>query len=182
MSKEKVCNFMYFTLFLRKKFVILCISLCFCGFSFGFDFDPAACPDFSAKLFPGNNNMAVLLVTASGYTHSALGFDSAKCRVIGKPSRNTFRTLLHFDMALGKKSQLFYLVTIPRRAAKESDRFELAIDEPLFTGPKKTIPLQITRNGKATVTFTSFLNVGDLKKIHRELKINLADNTAFFTN
>ena len=85
-------------------------------------------------------------------------------------------------MTPGKKSQLYYLVTIPQYAAKESDRFELAIDEPFFTGPKKTIPLQVIRNSKATVTFTSFAKSGDQTKILRELKINLADNTAFFTN
>ena len=85
-------------------------------------------------------------------------------------------------MAPGKKSQLYYLVTIPQYAAKESDRFELAIDDPFFTGPKKTIPLQVIRNSKTTVTFTSFAKSGDQTKILRELKINLTDNTAFFTN
>ena len=148
----------------------------------GAEFDPAACADLSAKIFPGNNNWSVLLVTASGYAHSGLGFDYTKCRVVGKPSKNTWRTLLHFEMAPGKKSQLYYLVTIPQRAAKEIDHFELAIDEPFFTGPKKTIPLQVTRNSKATVTFTSFGNSDNQTKILRELKINLADNTAFFTN
>ena len=160
-------------------------AVMFCLFSFAVcaeEFDPAACPDFSAKLFPGNNNQSVLLVTASGYTHSGLGFDYAKCRVVGKLSRNTWRTLLHLEMAPGKKSQLYYLVTIPQRATKESDQFELAIDDPFFTGPKKAISLKIIRNDKATVTLTSFLNSGDQTKVLRELKINLADNTAFFVN
>jgi len=162
---------------------IIFFSLLFiCHFLFGTEFDPTACPDLSAKIFPGNNNWSVLLVTASGYAHSGLGFDYAKCSVVGKPSKNTWRTLLHFEMAPGKKSQLYYLVTIPQRAAKESDHFELAIDEPFFTGPKKTIPLQITRNSEATVTFTSFGNSDNQTKILRELKINLTDNTAFFTN
>ena len=164
-----------------KKIIFLFSLLFICHFLFGTEFDPTACPDLSAKIFPGNNNWSVLLVTASGYAHSGLGFDYAKCHVVGKPSKNTWRTLLHFEMAPGKKSQLYYLVTIPQRAAKESDHFELAIDEPFFTGPKKTIPLQITRNSKATVTFTSFGNSDNQTKILRELKINLADNTAFFT-
>ena len=55
-------------------------------------------------------------------------------------------------------------------------------DESFFTGPKKMIPLQVIRNSKATVTFTSFAKSGDQTKILRELKINLIDNTAFFTN
>ena len=165
-----------------KIFVFLFALLCTSCFSFGAEFDPAACPDLSVKIFPGNNKQSVLLVTASGYTHSGLGFDYAKCRVVGKLSNNTWRTLLHFEMTPGKKSQLYYLVTIPQRAAKESDRFELAIDEPFFTGPKKTIPLQVIRNSKTTVTFTSFAKSGDQTKILRELKINLTDNTAFFTN
>ena len=156
-----------------KKIIFLFSLLCICHFLFGTEFDPTACPDLSAKIFPGNNNWSVLLVTASGYAHRGLGFDYAKCRVVGKPSKNTWRTLLHFEMAPGKKSQLYYLVTIPQRAAKESDHFELAIDEPFFTGPKKTIPLQITRNSKATVTFTSFGNSDNQTKILRELKINL---------
>ena len=164
-----------------KKFGSLFVLLCTCSFSFGTEFDPAACPDLSVKIFPGNNKQSVLLVTASGYTHSGLGFDYAKCRVVGKLSKNTWRTLLHFEMTPGKKSQLYYLVTIPQRAAKESDRFELAIDEPFFTGPKKTIPLHVIKNSKTTVTFTSFAKSGDQTKILRELKINLADNTAFFT-
>ncbi len=126
--------------------------------------------------------MAVLLVTASGYVHRGLGFDYAKYRVVGKLSKNTWRTLLHLEMAPGKKSQLYYLVTIPQRATKESDQFELAIDDPFFTGPKKTIPLKIIRNDKATVTLTSFLNSGAQTKVLRELKINLADNTAFFVD
>ena len=165
-----------------KKIIFLLSFLFICHFLFGTEFDPTACPDLSAKIFPGNNNWSVLLVTASGYDHSGLGFDYAKCRVAGKPSKNTWRTLLHFEMAPGKKSQLYYLVTIPQRTAKESDHFELAIDDPFFTGPKKTIPLQITRNSKATVTFTSFGNSDNQTKILRELKINLTDNTAFFTN
>ena len=165
-----------------KKIIFLFSLLFICHFLFGAEFDPAACPDLSVKIFPGNNKQSVLLVTASGYTHSGLGFDYAKCRVVGKLSNNTWRTLLHFEMAPGKKSQLYYLVTIPQYAAKESDRFELAIDDPFFTGPKKTIPLQVIRNSKATVTFTSFAKSGDQTKILRELKINLTDNTAFFTN
>ena len=164
-----------------KKIFFLFSLLFICHFSFCIEFDPTACPDLSAKIFPGNNNWSVLLVTASGYAHRGLGFDYAKCRVVGKPSKNTWSTLLHLEMTSGKKSQLYYLVTIPQRAAKESDHFELAIDEPFFTGPKKTIPLQITRNSKATVTFTSFGNSDNQTKILRELKINLADNTAFFT-
>ena len=165
-----------------KKIIFLFSLLFICHFLFGTEFDPTACPDLSAKIFPGNNNWSVLLVTASGYAHSGLGFDYAKCRVVGKLSKNTWRTLLHFEMTPGKKSQLYYLVTIPQRATKESDRFELAIDEPFFTGPKKTIPLQVIRNSKTTVTFTSFAKSGDQTKILRELKINLTDNTAFFTN
>ena len=164
-----------------RKIIFLFSLLFICHFLFGTEFDPTACPDLSAKIFPGNNNWSVLLVTASVYAHSGLGFDYAKCRVVGKPSKNAWRTLLHFEMAPGKKSQLYYLVTIPQRTAKESDHFELAIDDPFFTGPKKTIPLQITRNSKATVTFTSFGNSDNQTKILRELKINLADNTAFFT-
>ena len=164
-----------------KKIALLFVVFCTCSFSYCIEFDPAACPDLSVKIFPGNNKQSVLLVTASGYTHSGLGFDYAKCRVVGKLSNNTWRTLLHFEMAPGKKSQLYYLVTIPQYAAKESGRFELAIDDPFFTGPKKTIPLQVIRNSKATVTFTSFGNSDNQTKILRELKINLADNTAFFT-
>lgn len=165
-----------------KKITLLFVVFCTSYFSFAAEFDPAACPDLSVKIFPRNNKQSVLLVTASGYTHSGLGFDYAKCRVVGKLSKNTWRTLLHFEMTPGKKSQLYYLVTIPQRAAKESDRFELAIDEPFFTGPKKTIPLQVIRNSQTTVTFTSFAKSGDQTKILRELKINLTDNTAFFTN
>ena len=158
-----------------RKIIFLFSLLFIFHFLFGTEFDPAACPDLSVKIFPGNNKQSVLLVTASGYTHSGLGFDYAKCRVVGKLSKNTWRTLLHFEMTPGKKSQLYYLVTIPQYAAKESDRFELAIDDPFFTGPKKTIPLQVIRNSKATVTFTSFAKSGDQTKILRELKINLTD-------
>lgn len=165
-----------------KKFVLLFAFLLACAFSRGAEFDPEASSDLSVKIFPGNNNWSVLLVTADGYAHSGLGFDYATCRVSGKPSKNSWRTLLHFEMAPGKKSQLYYLVTISQSAAKESDRFELAIDEPFFAAPEKKIPLQVIRNGKAAVTLTSFAKSGDKTKILRELKINLADNTAFFTD
>ena len=146
------------------------------------EFEPAACLDLSVKIFPGNNNYSVLLVTASKYALSGFGFDYAKCRVVGKSFHNNWRTLLHFEMASGKSSKLYYLTTIPQYATKESDRFELAIDDPFFTGPEKTIPLQVIRNDKAIVTFTSFVNSDNQTQILRELKINLADNTAFFTN
>ena len=138
----------------------------------------------SVKIFPGNNNWSVLLVTASTYLHSAFGFDNVTCRVGGSPSRNTYWTLLHFDMALGKKSQLYYLTTIPQCAAKESDRFELAIDDPIFTGPQKKIPLPIIRNSKGIVTFSVVLESTDQMKtfLLEQLKINLADNTAYFTH
>ena len=100
-----------------KIFLFVFVVFGTCSFSFGTEFDPAACPDLSVKIFPGNNKQSVLLVTASGYAHSGLGFDHAKCRVV-KLSKNTWRTLLHFEMAPGKKSQLYYLVTIPQYAAK----------------------------------------------------------------
>jgi hypothetical protein len=67
---------------------VFCAVL-FCLFSFAVcaeEFDPAACPDFSAKLFPGNNNQSVLLVTASGYTHS--GFGGVACRQVYEASDN----------------------------------------------------------------------------------------------
>ena len=38
-----------------KKIALLFALLCTSYFSFGAEFDPAACPDLSVKIFPGNN-------------------------------------------------------------------------------------------------------------------------------
>lgn len=73
---------------MKKGFCLILFCLLMLAVSAA-EFDPAACPDLSVKLFPGNNNWAVLLVTVSGYAHSGLGFDYAKCRIAGKLSKNT---------------------------------------------------------------------------------------------
>ena len=55
-----------------KKIIFLFSLLFICHFLFGAEFDPAACPDLSVKIFPGNNKQSVLLVTASGYATAVL--------------------------------------------------------------------------------------------------------------
>jgi len=145
------------------------------------EFDPAACPDFSVRVFPGNNRREVILVSASTYLHPGLGFDSAECRSGGKLSRKHFWNLIHLEMAPGKKTQLYYLSTIPGRPDKTTERFELAIDRPFFKSPEKKIPLKVARGGKAVVVFTSYLDSAHRKSL-RSLKINLEDNTGFWTH
>ena len=145
------------------------------------EFDPAACPDFSVKIFPGNNERAVLLVSAQHYSHSGLGFEYVESSTGGSPSRKSWRTILHIKMGTGKKSQMYYLTTISQNAAKDSNRFELALDRPFFTGPEKTIPLKISKGNNITAVFTSYRDAEQTKP-RRTLKINLADNTAIFTD
>ena len=144
------------------------------------NFDPAACPDLSVRIFPCSNRWSIMLVSASKYLHDGFGFDYAGCTTVGKPSKQRYRTLIHFEMASGKKSQLLYLVTISSHATKETDRFELAIDRPFFKGPEKVIPLKISRQDHGTAVFTSYLD-SERRKPFRRLKINLTDSTAFFT-
>ena len=159
-------------------------SVLFCLLSlaiFAAEFDPAACPDLSAKIFPGNNKRAVLLVSAQHYSHSSLGFDYVESSTSGSPARKSWRTILHIKMAPGKKSQMYYLTTISQDAARKDNRFELALDRPFFTGPEKTIPLKISREDNVTAVFTSYLGA-EQTKTRRVLKINLADNIAFFTD
>ena len=148
---------------------------------FSAEFDPAECPDFSVRIFPGNNRRAVILVSASTYLQPGLGFDSAECRSGGKPSGNRFWNLIHLEMAPGKKTQLYYLSTIPGRSDKTTERFELAIDRPFFKSPEKKIPLKVAGGGKAVVVFTSYLDSAHGKPL-RSLKINLEDNTGFWTH
>ena len=145
------------------------------------EFDPAACPDLSVKIFPGNNKWAVLLVTAQHYSHSTLGFEYMESSTSGSPARKTWRTILHIKMGLGKKSQMYYLSTISQDAARKDNRFELALDRPFFTGPEKTIPLKISQGDNVTAVFTSYRDA-EQTETRRVLKINLADNTAIFTD
>ena len=159
-------------------------SVLFCLLSLAIsaaEFDPAACPDLSAKIFPGNNKRAILLVSAQHYSHSGLGFDYVESSTSGSPARKSWRTILHIKMAPGKKSQMYYLTTISQDAARRDNRFELALDRPFFTGPEKTIPLKISREDNVTAVFTSYLGA-EQTKTRRVLKINLADNIAFFTD
>ena len=164
-----------------KKMFLLLMLLLVSGTIFSAEFDPVACPDFSVRFFPGNNRRAVILVSASTYLHPGLGFDSAECRSGGKPSGNRFWNLIHLEMAPGKKTQLYYLSTIPGRPDKISERFDLAIDRPFFKSPEKKIPLKVARGGKAVVVFTSYLDSAHRKSL-RSLKINLEDNTGFWTH
>ena len=147
----------------------------------GAEFDPAACPDLSVKIFPGNNKWAVLLVTAQHYSHSTLGFEYMESSTSGSPARKTWRTILHIKMGLGKKSQMYYLSTISQDAARKDNRFELALDRPIFTGPEKTIPLKISKGDNVTAVFTSYWDA-EQTKTRRVLKINLAGNTAIFAD
>ena len=164
-----------------KKF-LCCILFCLLSLAVcGAGFDPAACPDLSVKLFPGNNKRAVLLVSAQHYSHSSLGFEYVESSTSGSPARKSWRTILHIKMGVGKKSQMYYLATISQDAAKDSNQFELALDRPFFTGPEKTIPLKISKGHNVTVVFTSYWDA-EQTKTRRVLKINLADNTAFFTD
>ena len=159
---------------MKNKFLIFVFLLTTAVLSAA-EFDPAACPDLAAKIFPGNNKRAVLLVTAQHYSHSTLGFEYVESSTSGSPARKTWRTILHIKMGTGKKSQMYYLTTISQDAAKDSNRFELALDRPFFTGSEKTIPLKISRGDNITAVFTS-------NKTRRVLKVNLADNTAVFTD
>ena len=162
---------------------VLCFFL-FCLLSLAVsaaEFDPAACPDLSVKIFPGNNKRAVLLVTAQHYSHSTLGFEYVESSTSGSPARKSWRTILHIKMGTGQKIQMYYLTTISQDAAKDSNRFELALDRPFFTGPEKTIPLKISRGDNVIAVFTSDWDA-EQTKTRRVLKINLADNTAIFTD
>ena len=51
---------------MKKGFCLILFCLLMLAVSAA-EFDPAACPDLSVKIFPGNNKQSVLLVTASGY-------------------------------------------------------------------------------------------------------------------
>ena len=164
---------------MKKMFLSIFLTLFALSLS-AENFDPAACPDLSVRIFPCSNRWSIMLVSASKYLHDGFGFDYAECTTVGKPSRRHYRTLIHFEMASGKKSQLLYLVTISSHATKETDRFELAIDRPFFKGPEKVIPLKISRQDHGTAVFTSYLDL-ERRKPFRCLKINLTDSTAFFT-
>ena len=57
----------------------------------------------------------------------------------------------------------------------------MALDRPFFTGPEKIIPLKISKGDNITAVFTSYRDAEQTKP-RRTLKINLADNTAIFTD
>jgi len=164
---------------MKKMFLSFFLTLC-ALFLAAEDFDPAACPDLSVRIFPCSNRWSIMLVSASKYLHDGFGFDYAGCSTVGKPSRQRYRTLIHFEMASGKKSQLLYLVTISSHATKETDRFELVSARSFFKAPEWRIPLKISRQDHGTAVFTSYLD-SERRKPFRCLKINLTDSTAFFT-
>ena len=166
--------------FMRNKLLILAFILTMGRLSAA-EFDPAACPDLSVKIFPGNNKRAVLLVSAQHYSHSGLGFEYVESSTSGSPARKSWRTILHIKMGTGKKSPMYYLTTISQDAARKDNRFELALDRPIFTGPEKTIPLKISKGDNVTAVFTSYWDA-EQTKTRRVLKINLADNTAIFAD
>ena len=103
---------------MKKMFLSFFLTLC-ALFLAAEDFDPAACPDLSVWIFPCSNRWSIMLVSASKYLHDGFGFDYAGCTTVGKPSRQRYRTLIHFEMASGKKSQLLYLVTISTFSFRE---------------------------------------------------------------
>ena len=153
-----------------------------CLFSFAVcaeEFDPAACPDFSAKLFPGNNNHSVLLVTASGYGHRNIGFGHARIQTGGSPSKDRWRTTFYVAMKKGKKDELRFLAARTKSSMRDGNLFLLAVNDPW--GPPKQVPLKISTAKHGIVVFTSYSDEKQ-QKISRQLKINLMDNIAFFVD
>lgn len=132
------------------------------------NFDPAACPDLTVKIYPGNNGWRVLHATSSTYTHSALGYDFAGVITVGKPSEKRMRTILRLDMGQGKSSQLNFLMTIPDT---DVHHYSLVVESYWMKGPK-TVSLKTRHCSEGKIVFRC------TNSIMHHITIDLQTNTA----
>lgn len=150
-----------------KLFASLIVSI-YAFSAFAVDFDPAACPNLAVKIYPGNGSWRVFHATGSIYLHSALGYDSVGVLTVGKHSQKRMRTILRFDMGLGKSSQLNFLMTIPDT---EVHQYSLATESYWVKGPK-TVPLKTVHCSEGKIVFRC------TNSIRHHITIDLKTNTA----
>lgn len=121
-----------------------------------------------------------MCVKTDGYADSGLGFDYAGLSTSGVPSRDSWTTRLLLKMGTGKSAQLNFLMTFPKGAAKQSDRFLIQADDPLGQ-PEKLYPLPIKYADSGKLVFHSFWDSAQNKISRNELVIDMKDNTAMLT-
>ena len=88
---------------MKKVFCLILFCLCSLAIC-GAEFDPAACPDFSAKIFQINEQQAVLYVSANTYAHKGMGFDGFEVR--NQFYKNEQITNLTLEMSRGVSQKL----------------------------------------------------------------------------
>ena len=93
-----------------KKIILLFSLLCICHFSFCIEFDPAACPDLSAKIFFINAQQAVLYVSANHYNQKGMGFDQFEVRNIFHNDQQAINLTL--EMAKGSTPHLRLIIPL----------------------------------------------------------------------
>ena len=123
-------------------------------------------------IYPGNGGFAVLHVSLKS-NKNRTGYAYAGISTSGKPSKDRWTTRLMIDTNENDGEILNFIMTIPRRAVKESDKFFLQVDRPLLKAPDKLLPLEVQYRNTGILVFRAHTAEAD-----RILKINMADNTA----
>lgn len=127
--------------------------------------------DLEVVIFPGNSGFSVFHVFLKRDKNN-FGYAYVGISTSGKTSKNRWTTRLMIDTNENDGKPLNFMMTIPHRTVKESDKFFLQVDRPLLKAPDKLLPLEVQYRNKGILVFQSHKDADKL------LKINMEDNTA----
>lgn len=161
---------------------VFCLIL-FCLFSLaicGAEFDPAACLDFSAKIFQINEQQAVLYVSANTYAHKGMGFDGFEVR--NQFYKNEQITNLTLEMSRGVSQKLRLAIPIETDKKHNNHIFKLSTRKSGWAEKiNKEWAWQAEKAQKGILIFASYADSARKKQL-RTLKINMADNSAVLSS
>ena len=158
-----------------NKIIVLLSILCCCHFSYSAEFDPAACPDLSAKIFYVNAEQAVLYVSADQYGQKGMGFDEFEVRNFFYQDKH--KVNLTLEMAKGNKPYLRLAIPL-KMTDKLPPVFYLSTRKSgMFQKINKNWAWNVDKPPQGVLVFKSYNDSDRLKVLHI-LKINMPDNYA----
>ena len=157
-------------------FLFCLLSLAVCGA----EFDPAACPDLSVKIFQINERQAVLYVSTNTYAHKEMGFDGFEVR--NQFYKNKQITNLTLEMSRGVSQKLRLAIPIETDKKHNNHIFKLSTRKSGWAAKiNKEWAWQAEKVPKGILIFESYADSARKKQL-RTLKVNMADNSAVLSS
>lgn len=150
--------------------VVLLAAMRLVGQNPGIFSDPR---ELQVAVYPGNNGFSVLQVSEKHHGNDT-GYEYVGISTSGKPSKNRWVTRLMVDLSESGERKLNFIMTIPGRAVKESDKFVLQLDRPLVSSPAKLLPVEVEHRQSGVFVFQT-------KSGNKMLKMDMEKNTAVFS-